>query len=150
MNDNSISIHYSDIENLVETRQQKGTRLECVFACPVSGKRQKTTVDIVAANDSVATKVRSRLRGAAVRSITRGAGRTLRSLFGNNAVGKLACELASDKGKEVAAEGGFDEHELQRAVVVAFEGVAAQFVRSVAHGGFVHRSAVAVRDDTQA
>ena len=62
-----------------------------------------------------------------------------------------AIPLCWDDGAEARARAeaaGLTLHDLGRRE--AFEGVAAQFVRSVAHGGFVHRSAVAVRDDTQA
>jgi hypothetical protein len=140
---NPTELHYSDIHALVQSTEQKATRLACVFACPISAKTQKATVDIVQANDSIATKAKARLRGAAIKSLTRSASRGLRSLFGNNAVGRLASELATDKGKAAGNDGGFSDEELQRAIVVAFDSVQAQFAWDDERPGWVHKSVIA-------
>ena len=105
-------------------------------------KGARATVDVVAANDSIATKARSKLRTSALRSLTRSLGKTMRSVLGNNVVGRLAGELVNDKGKAIAGQGGFTQAELECAKLAAFEQVRAQFTWAEERAGFVHRSAV--------
>ena len=138
---NPTELKYSDIQNLIQSTEQTGNQLACVFACPVSGKLANAKVDIVKANgDALQTKVKARLRESAIKSITRTVTRALRSVLGSNAVGRLAGDLAKDKAKSVSKEGGFDADELQRATVVAFEKVQSSFAWGEAQGGFVHSS----------
>ena len=102
MNEASIpdEVTFPLIQPLIQSAAQRGTRLTCVFECPVSSKTASATVDILQANDNAfATKARARVTAAAAKSVSRSVGRTLRGLFGNNVVGKLAGEFANDKTK---------------------------------------------------
>lgn len=132
----------SQIRNLIQSVDQKGSRLACVFRCPETGKSASATVDIVEANGSFKTKAKARVRESAIRSITRSVGRTLRGLLGNNVVGRLAGEVVKDQSKAMASQGGFDAAELDRATVAAFEQVQQQFTWNEGESRFVHASAL--------
>lgn len=138
---NTESPTYDLVEPLVTTSEQNGARLACEFTCPRTGKKAKATVDIVKANDSIATKAKSQLRSSAVKSATRGIGRSLRGILGNNMFGRLANDLVKDQGKAIEKSGGFDDSEMQCATLAAFAQVRAQFVWDEEHRGFVHSSA---------
>ena len=136
-------IPFSRVQPLVSSAEQAGDRLHCTFTCAVSNKSATTTVNIVEANAAtVGTKVRSRLRSGAIRSVTRTVTRSLRSIFGSGVVGRLANELADDKAKQVAATGGYSPVELERAKVAAFAKVQSQFAWSPEHAAYVHSSAM--------
>ncbi|MCA8948846.1 MAG: hypothetical protein KDE27_05045 [Planctomycetes bacterium] len=146
MNEASIpdEVTFPLIQPLIQSAAQRGTRLTCVFECPVSSKTASATVDILQANDNAfATKARARVTAAAAKSVSRSVGRTLRGLFGNNVVGKLAGEFANDKTKGLAAQHGFDNASLERAKLAAFEQVRRQFTWQPEPGRFVHASVAA-------
>ena len=128
------------IENLIQGTEQAGTRLTCTFACPMSGKTVTGRADIVKANGSMATKAKTKLRASAIKSMTRSVKSSLRGVLGNNVFGKLAGEMVNDKAKEVSAQGGYSEDEMQCATLAAFETVRRQFSWNEATCSFVHAS----------
>ena len=133
---------YSQLQNLIQSAEQRGKQLSCVFECPVSGKTAQARVDIVKANDSVTTKVKSKLRDSAIKSTTRSLTKGLRSLFGSNVVSRIAGDLVKDQAKAVSNQGGFSQGELECATLRAFEQVRRQFVWDESRCGFVHQSVV--------
>ncbi len=140
----STESDFSRIRDLVRSTQQRGPRLAVQFECPATGKAATVTVDVVAANDNaLATKARSRFRTAAIKSVQRSVTRTLRSLLGNNVVGKLAGEVVSDKAKAANESGGFTDAEMETAILSAFAQVQDQFAWQPQGERYVHRSAQA-------
>lgn len=138
---NTTPDSFPQIAPLVQDSQLAGTRMTCVFACPVSGKTARGAADVVKAN-GLGTKVKSTLRSSVIRSASRSIGSSLRSVLGNGVVGRLAGEVVRDKAKEAQADGGFDEAELQSATMAAFEQVRAQFAWDDGEQRFVHASAL--------
>ena len=137
----SEELDFSRIQDLVRSTSKRGSRLTVAFECPATAKVATITVDVVQANDNAfATKARSSLHTAAVKSVQRTVSRTLRGWFGNNVLGKLAGEVADDKVTAVGATGGFSETEIQTAIVAAFTQVQDQFTYQAEGERYVHRS----------
>jgi hypothetical protein len=136
-------IRFEDIEPLLADRRIDGSSVECVFQCPSSGARFEARSHIRSDN-SLASRARQSIFRNIVRSLSRGLGRMIRSVFGNNyLVRRLVGDVANDALYGATRSSGlkYSDDEIESAVVDAFGRVQQNFYwdqgagRWIAQGG---------------
>ncbi len=122
-------VTHESIKPMIESANQEGAMMKCVFKCPVSGtaipgsamiQKSKSLGDV--AKSSIKRSMMWRLRSAV--------SRTVRSALGGGMLGGLGADVtrAAVSGATGNAAQSFSDEEKQAAVVAAFESVSSQFV----------------------
>jgi len=122
-------ITYENIKPLIESAEQEGSMMKCVFKCPVSG----TTVESQAAiqkGRGLADRAKESAKRSLSWRIRWGVSRLVRSALGYGIGGRVAGDVAGQavSGAAEKVGQGFSESEKQAAIEQAFKNVSSQFV----------------------
>ena len=122
-------VTHESIKPMLESANQEGSMMKCVFKCPVSGtaitgsatiQKGKGLGDV--AKSSIKRSMMWRLRSAV--------SRTVRSALGGGMLGRLGADVTRAAVSDATANThlSFSDEEKQAAVVSAFESLSSQFV----------------------
>jgi uncharacterized tellurite resistance protein B-like protein len=135
---------YENIKALIESANQEGSIMRCVFKCPVSGTLVEAQAEIQKGRGLGNTAKRS-VKHSISRRIRYGISRLVSSALGYGIAGQaadvvaeLAVSRAMSKGDQV-----YSEDEKQATVVQAFQNVSAQFAWDGSRSTWVSAQAAA-------
>ncbi len=128
-------VSYESIEGLIESAEQDGTVMRCVFRCPVSDTRIETTAGIQSGRGLGAVAKKAAKRGLLYR-LRWGVRSAVRSALGYGIAGRIAGDVASEMTSSAGSrvEHSYSEDEKKAAVLAAFQGVQGQFAHDPKRG----------------
>ncbi len=124
-------LSYQAIEPLVQSTSTSGRTVRVSFVCPLSNVEVSSqhTLPKTASKGAVAQQIER----SVLYTIQREAYTLIRSLFGNNAIGRAAGGLAQQTVRQVASSSRISQKEMQDAVVQSFYRVQNRFVWNKDH-----------------
>ncbi len=119
-------ITYDNVQPLVATAERDGNSMKCTFKCPITGEEFTASAGLQhgkAIGDRVATKAKQDALYTVRRSILG----MVRSVMGNNIVGRAVQDATSEKVRDTQRDLKYSDKEKNDAIVRAFERVEAKF-----------------------
>jgi uncharacterized tellurite resistance protein B-like protein len=124
-------LSYQAIEPLVQSTSTSGRTVQVLFACPLSKMEVSSqhTLPRAPAKGAVAQQIER----SVLYTIQREAYTLIRSLFGNNVLGRAAGNMAKQTVRQVASSSQISTEDMQEAIIQAFYRVQSRFVWNKDH-----------------
>lgn len=125
-------ISFENVAPLIAEVNQLGRAFRYTFRCPVSGATFQASYTFPVDN-SVGSRMGAQAKRSAMYEVRRAFSMAVRSMFGSNAVGRIAGDMANQAMNAATQSSGvsqpsFSDSDRQAAAVAAFQTVARQFV----------------------
>lgn len=121
----------ANIAPLVADVQERGRSVRVTFRCPLSGHTVSASHSMPRSND-MGTQMMNTAKRSMMYSLQSTLSQTIRSVFGHNAVGRVASDVTRQAVYSAARtstnQNTLSARERQAAILAAFQGVAQQFV----------------------
>lgn len=133
--------HFENVQPLLVSKEIDGSRVDCVFRCPVSGDTYSATGNMVRSAELQNNAASSVKRGIK-NELSYAMGRIMRNVFGYNPLGNMAARAAGEAIRNVKTHANYTEADQQQAVVQAFNKVSHRFAWDPKKSGWVSASAL--------
>lgn len=136
-----VQADFDNVQPLLASKEIDGSRVDCVFRCPVSGDTYSAAGNMERSGETQGGGLGSSVKRGIKYELSYGLSRVLRNVFGYNPISNIAARAAGEAVRNVQTFASYTEQDQRKAIVQAFNKVVHRFAWDAKRAAWVSASA---------